>query len=90
MAAAKSPSQGNILWVDDEMDSLKSQMLFLENKGYQVQGVTNGYDALDRIKNERFDLVLLDESMPGMTGLDTLARIKETHPYLPVVMVTKN
>lgn len=90
MGVTKGPSQGVILWVDDEMDALKSQVLFLESKGYTVRGVTNGYDALDLIGQERFDLVLLDESMPGITGLDTLVRIKEIQPYLPVVMVTKN
>lgn len=82
--------QGNILWVDDEIESLKSQILFLKNKGYEVTAVTNGYDALETINENNIDVVLLDESMPGMTGLETLAKLKEIKPSLPVVMVTKN
>jgi len=81
---------GEILWVDDEIESLKSQILFLKNKGYEVTPVTNGYDALEFLKEKMVDVVLLDESMPGMTGLETLPKIKELHPSLPVVMVTKN
>lgn len=82
--------QGEILWVDDEIDSLKSQILFLKNKGYEVTPLSNGYDAVELLKEKNVDVVLLDESMPGMTGLETLSKIKETHPQLPVVMVTKN
>ncbi len=85
-----STIQGEILWVDDEIDSLKSQILFLKNKGYEVTPLTNGYDALELLKEKSVDVVLLDESMPGITGLETLARIKEMLPGLPVVMVTKN
>jgi DNA-binding response OmpR family regulator len=81
---------GDILWVDDEMESLKSQILFLKNKGYTVEAVSNGYDALELIPQRRFDVVLLDESMPGMTGLELLQKIKADWPMLPVVMVTKN
>lgn len=80
----------HILWVDDEMESLKSQRLFLEQKGYQVSGVTNGYDALDFLEEETVDIVLLDESMPGMTGIETLSKIKALRSHLPVIMVTKN
>ncbi len=83
-------TQGEILWVDDEVESLKSQILFLKNKGYSVTSVTNGYDALELLKEKIVDVVLLDESMPGITGLETLAKIKEIRPTLPVVMVTKN
>lgn len=82
--------QGEIIWVDDEIESLKSQLLFLKNKGYEVTPLTNGHDALALLKDKTVDVVLLDESMPGLTGLETLARIKEMHPLLPVVMVTKN
>ncbi len=87
-----STIQGEILWVDDEIESLKSQILFLKNKGYEVTPLTNGYDALEFLKenNNTVDVVLLDESMPGITGLETLAKIKEILPNLPVVMVTKN
>jgi len=83
-------NQGEILWVDDEIDSLKSQIMFLKNKGYEVTSLSNGHDALELLKEKQMDVVLLDESMPGLTGLETLARIKEMHPHLPVVMVTKN
>lgn len=79
-----------ILWIDDEMESLKSQILFLENKGYQVASLTNGFDGIDYVKENPVDLVLLDESMPGLSGLETLAKIKSINPSLPVVMVTKN
>lgn len=79
-----------ILWVDDEIDSLKPQILFLENKDYQVATSTNGYDAIEFLKENNIDIVLLDESMPGMTGLEALGQIKELWPNLPVVMVTKN
>ncbi len=82
--------QGEILWVDDEIDSLKSQILFLKNKGYDVTALSNGHDALEFLKDRQVDVVLLDESMPGLTGLETLARIKESQPNLPVVMITKN
>ena len=80
-----------ILWADDEIDLLKPQLMFLEKKGYDVVTVTNGHDALeecDAVKD--FDVVFLDESMPGLTGLETLAKIKEANPLLPVVMITKN
>jgi CheY-like chemotaxis protein len=83
-------SLGNILWVDDEIESLKSQMLFLKNKGYQVTTLSNGYDALDYLDKNDVDVVLLDESMPSITGLETLQKIKEKYNDLPVIMVTKN
>jgi len=80
-----------ILWADDEIDLLKPQMLFLEKKGYEVVTVSNGHDAIEECETEKnFDVVFLDESMPGLTGLETLARIKENNPRLPVVMITKN
>ncbi len=83
-------TQGEILWVDDEIDSLKSQIMFLTNKGYTVTPLSNGYDALELLKEKIVDVVLLDESMPGLTGLETLGKIKEMLPQLPVVMITKN
>jgi CheY-like chemotaxis protein len=80
-----------ILWADDEIDLLKPQILFLEKKGYEVVTVSNGHDAIEECDTEQnFDVVFLDESMPGLTGLETLARIKENNQRLPVVMITKN
>jgi CheY-like chemotaxis protein len=80
-----------ILWADDEIDLLKPQLRFLESKGYDVTTVTNGHDALEECQSGNdIDVVFLDESMPGLTGLETLARIKENNPFLPVVMITKN
>src|SRR6185503_5469478 len=81
---------GKILWVDDEIESLQSQKLFLENKGYEVQTFTNGFDAIDYVKENPVDVVLIDESMPGITGLETLAKIKEMNQSIPVVLITKN
>lgn len=83
--------QITILWADDEIDLLKPQLLFLEKKGYEVITVTNGHDALDECEeNPDIDLVFLDESMPGLTGLETLSELKKKRPHLPVVMITKN
>lgn len=84
---AKNP---RILWVDDEIELLKPHILFLKEKGYDVETSNNGYDAIELVKNENFDLVILDEMMPGMTGLETLPGIKEFSPTTPVVMVTKS
>src|SRR5690349_10422559 len=83
-------SLGKILWVDDEIESLQSQILFLKNKGYEVNAMTNGFDAIDFVKDNPIDVVLLDETMPGITGLETLAKIKEVNSQVPVVMITKN
>ena len=79
-----------ILWVDDEIDLLKSHILFLETKGYDTSPCNNGRDAIDRVAEEVFDVVLLDENMPGLNGIETLAAIKSRKPNLPVIMVTKN
>jgi CheY-like chemotaxis protein len=80
-----------ILWADDEIDLLRPQILFLEKKGYEVITVTNGHDALEECQqNRNIDVVFLDESMPGITGLETLSRIKAEIPLLPIVMITKN
>lgn len=79
-----------ILWVDDEIDTLNSQILFLENKGYEVHTKTNGFDAVEYVKDNIVDVVLMDESMPGITGLQTLQQIKELNSNLPVVLITKN
>jgi CheY-like chemotaxis protein len=80
----------NILWVDDEIEHLKSHIRFLEGKGYTVSTATNGEDALRMVKEEKFGVLLLDESMPGMGGLETLNHIKDVDPGLQVVMITKN
>ncbi len=78
------------MWADDEIDLLKPHILFLTNKGYEVTSVNNGNDAFDMIKSESFDLVFLDENMPGKSGLETLSSIKTYNPNIPVVMITKN
>src|SRR5215213_765949 len=83
-------SMAKILWVDDEIESLQSQKIFLENKGYNVHTLTNGFDAIDYIKENIVDVVLIDESMPGITGLETLSKIKEVNAQIPVVLITKN
>lgn len=83
-------SNGLLLWADDEIELLKAHLLFLEKKGYEVITVSNGTDAIDQCRSHSFDLVLLDEMMPGLSGLETLQRIKEISPSLPVVMVTKS
>ncbi len=79
-----------ILWVDDEIELLRSHIIFLNEKGYQVQTVANGEDAVSEVKEKNYDLIFLDEMMPGMGGLETLALIKEIKPDIPVVMVTKS
>ena len=78
------------LWADDEIDLLTPHILFLNKKGYDVTPVNSGSDAIDMCSSERFDVVFLDENMPGMTGLETLTVIKTSNPGLPVVMITKS
>lgn len=84
------PQTPHILWADDEIDLLRPHILFLESKGYTVTSVSNGSDAVEKVKSERFDAVLLDEQMPGMGGLETLTEINRVVPDLPVVMITKS
>ena len=79
-----------LLWVDDEISMLRPHILFLESKGYEVDTVTNGQDAIDRCHASSYDLIFLDENMPGLSGLQTLALIKEIRPTVPVVMITKS
>jgi len=79
-----------ILWVDDEIELLRSHVLFLNEKGYDVVTVTNGEDAIDEVKNKHFDLIFLDEMMAGLGGLETLSQIKDINPNIPVVMITKS
>lgn len=83
-------TKGTILWVDDEIDLLRAHIVLLREKGYAVSTATNGEDAIEMVKETPFDLVLIDEMMPGKGGLETLAVIKELAPGLPVVMITKN
>ncbi|MGL4993381.1 MAG: PglZ domain-containing protein [Bacteroidales bacterium] len=79
-----------LLWADDEIDLLKPHIYFLEEKGYEVVAVNNGYDACDLCREENFDVVFLDENMPGLSGLEALSQIKEENPIFPVVMITKS
>jgi CheY-like chemotaxis protein len=82
--------QGKILWADDEIELLKPHILFLEAKGYTVDPVTNGQDAIEKALENNYDIIFLDENMPGLTGLETLFQIKEQKPLVPVVMITKS
>jgi len=79
-----------ILWADDEIDLLKPHILFLQEKGYEVTTATNGRDALDLVQKTAYDIVFLDENMPGLSGLETLVQIKNLRNEIPVVMITKN
>ena len=81
---------GTLLWIDDEIELLRAHILFLKGKDYEVDTATNGRDALDRCRERSYDLILIDENMPGLTGLETLTLIKEVQPTVPVVMVTKS
>lgn len=81
---------GRLLWVDDEIEMLRAHILFLKKKDYEVMTASNGSDALDLCRENSFDLILLDENMPGLSGLETLTHLKEIAPDVPVVMVTKN
>ncbi len=81
---------GTLLWIDDEIELLRAHILFLKGKDYEIDTATNGRDAVDRCRERSYDLILLDENMPGLTGLETLTLIKEVQPTVPVVMVTKS
>ena len=83
-------STHTILWADDEIDLLKPHLIFLRNKGYDVVTVNNGADALALASQTPFDLIILDENMPGLTGLETLTAIKQRMPHVPVIMITKS
>ncbi|MFN9861992.1 MAG: response regulator, partial [Bacteroidota bacterium] len=80
----------NILWADDEIDLLKPHILFLQQRGYDITPVNNGSDAVEMAESRPFDLVFLDEHMPGMSGLEALTQIKSNKPTLPIVMITNN
>ena len=79
-----------ILWIDDEIDLLKSHFIFLKSRGYFIQPCSNGREGITVLENDKFDLVLLDENMPGLNGFETLSIIKQKKPNLPVIMVSKN
>ena len=83
-------TKAKVLWVDDEIDLLKIQILYLEEKGHTVFTANNGYDAIETVKKNNFDIIFLDENMPGISGLDVLTEVKRLKPSIPVVMVTKN
>ncbi len=83
-------TNGLLLWVDDEIEQLRAHIIFLQKKGYDIETVSNGTDAVELCRQRKFDLVLLDEQMPGISGLETLRRLKEINPSIPVVMVTKS
>jgi CheY-like chemotaxis protein len=80
----------NILWADDEIDLLKPHILFLQEKGYHVETTNNGAEAVDLIKQHHYDIVFLDENMPGLSGIETLGQIKNLKSSLPVIMITKS
>ena len=79
-----------ILWVDDEIDLLNAHVIYLAQRGYEVTRTTNGPDALDLVSKQAFDLILVDEMMPAMGGIELLKRLRAIKPNLPAVMVTKN
>jgi len=83
-------AKAKILWVDDEIELLKPHVIFLGQKGYEVDTSSNGADAIEKISETRYDIIFLDENMPGMNGIQVLSKIKTTNPTLPVVMITKS
>ena len=83
-------NRGNILWIDDEIDYLKPHIIFLEEKGYSITKCNNGKDGISQFNQNVFDLVLLDQFMPGIDGIETLREIKEKNPAIPIIMITKS
>ncbi len=82
--------EAKILWADDEIDLLKPHILFLEQKGYEVDTINNGADAVELVEKNQYDIIFLDENMPGLTGLETLSKIKDISPLIPIIMITKS
>lgn len=80
----------NILWVDDEIEFLKPHIIFLSQNGYVVNTASNGLDAIQEISEQHYDLIFMDENMPGLSGIETISKIKEINSKIPVVMITKN
>ena len=83
-------NRASILWIDDEIELLKPHIFYLKEKGYKVFTNTNGIDAIKSIHKRNFDLILLDQVMPGIDGLNLLKEIKTLKPHIPVIMITKN
>lgn len=79
-----------ILWTDDEIEILQPHIIFLTEKGYEVETCTNGNDTIDMVSSRDYDIIFLDENMPGMSGIDTLKQLKQVKPAIPVVMITKS
>ena len=82
--------EGRILWADDEIDLLKPHILFLEEKGFEIDTINNGSDAVEMAEKTHYDIIFLDENMPGLTGLETLAKIKDNNSTVPIIMITKS
>lgn len=82
--------EARILWADDEIDLLKPHILFLEQKGYEIDTINNGSDAVEMVDDKHYDIIFLDENMPGLNGLETLAKIKVKKPGIPIIMITKS
>jgi CheY-like chemotaxis protein len=82
--------EARILWADDEIDLLKPHILFLEQKGYEIDTVNNGADAVEMAAEKHYDIIFLDENMPGLNGLETLGKIKTHDQTVPVIMITKS
>ena len=80
----------NILWVDDEIEFLKPHIIYLRQNGYLVNTLNNGVDAIHEISELQYDIIFMDENMPGLSGIETISRIKEINSKIPVVMITKN
>ena len=83
-------AHSKILWVDDEIDMLEPFVNFLEDKGYHVTGLKSGNDALDEIESSSFDIIFLDENMPGISGLELVPMIRKKYISTPIVMITKS
>ena len=82
--------EARILWADDEIDLLKPHILFLEQKGYTVDTINNGGEAVEMVEENNYDIIFLDENMPGLSGLETLSKIKEIKSSIPIIMITKS
>ena len=83
-------NRGKILWIDDEIDHLKPHILFLQEKGYEITTSSNGKDGIDRVSSHSFDLILVDQFMPGIDGMETVEKIKISNPSIPIIMITKS